>query len=198
MSAKITFILIAILFVSVYLKQINASNNQMKQRPKKIDNFTLKDINGKPHSLNDFKNKKAIVLVFISTECPVSNGYNKRMMEINKFFSNKDVEFIGINSNKQETIEDIKKHADDHKFDFLILKDSDNIVANKLGASVTPEAYVLNSNFQILYHGRIDDSRRDEDVKSQDLKNAISSVLKGERIQNSETKAFGCTIKKVD
>lgn len=190
--------LFSTILIIATLNQLKAADDQQKNILKNVENFTLKDYNGKPHSLNDFKNKKAIVLVFISTECPVSNGYNERMKEINKYFGDKDVEFIGINSNKQETPDDIKKHADDNKLDFLILKDTDNIVANKLGASVTPEAYVLNNNFQILYHGRIDDSRREEDVKNQDLKNAISSVLRGEKILHSDTKAFGCTIKKVD
>lgn len=164
----------------------------------KVENFTLNDVNGKSHSLTDFENSKAIVLMFISTECPVSNGYNKRMKNIYSSFTDKNISFIGINSNQQENVSDIKQHAKDNGFEFLILKDENNVIADKLGATVTPEVYVLNSNLEILYHGRIDDSRREEDVKSEDLKNVLDSVLKGVNISLAETKAFGCTIKRVN
>ena len=63
---------------------------------------------------------------------------------------------------------------------------------------MTPEIYVLNSSLEILYHGRIDDSRRESDVSSHDLRNALYQVLDGKPVTVSETKAFGCTIKKVD
>lgn len=164
---------------------------------KKIDNFVLNDYNGKSHSLYDFKNAKAIVLVFVSTQCPVSNAYNDRMESLYKDFKGKNVEFIGINANKEETPEDIKQHAQGHNLTFTILKDLNNKIADKLGARVTPEAYVLNSNFELLYQGRIDDSRSGDDIKSQDLRTAINDVLSGKPVSVGQTKAFGCSIKRV-
>jgi peroxiredoxin len=164
---------------------------------KKVDNFVLNDYNGKSHSLSDYKNAKAIVLVFISTQCPVSNAYNDRMETLYRDFKGKDVEFIGINANKEETPEDIRQHAQSHNLTFTILKDLNNKIADKLGASVTPEAYVLNNNFELQYHGRIDDSRSGDDIKSQDLRTAISDVLNQKTVSVGQTKAFGCTIKRV-
>jgi len=95
-------------------------------------------------------------------------------------------------------IEEIKKHAAENKFTFPVLKDWQNVIADKFGASFTPEVYLLNSRFEILYHGRIDDSRRENEVKSRDLKNALDEILTGKPVSVSETKAFGCTIKRVN
>jgi peroxiredoxin len=164
---------------------------------KKVENFSLEDYNGKKHSLTDYSSSKVIVLMFISTQCPVSNGYNERMVQLSKDYASLGVTFIGINANKQETVEDIKKHATDHGFPFPVLKDWKNVIADKLEASVTPEVFVLNKNFEILYHGRIDDSRRESEIKSRDLRAALDAVLAGKKVANEETKAFGCSIKRV-
>ncbi len=164
----------------------------------KVENFKLKDYNGKEFQLNDFKNSKAIVIIFIATQCPVSNAYNSRMEKLYEEYKNKGIAFIGINSNKQESVEEIKEHAKKNNLNFIILKDVNNIIADKFKASVTPEVFVLNSNLEILYHGRIDDSRKEEEVKSEDLRNALNEILEGKKVTITETKAFGCTIKRVN
>lgn len=119
------------------------------------------------------------------------------MAEIFKDYKDKGIAFVGINSNKQESVEEIKKHAADNNLQFPILKDEKNIIADKFSASVTPEVYVLNSNFEVLYHGRIDDSRKESDVKTKDLRTALDEILGGKSVSNTKTKAFGCTIKRV-
>jgi peroxiredoxin len=166
--------------------------------PVKAENFTLPDYNGVKHALADFNKSKAVVLMFIATQCPVSNGYNTRMVSLFNDYKDKNVVFIGINSNKEESVEEVKQHAKDHGFEFTVLKDDKNIIADKFGASVTPETFVLNPSLEILYHGRIDDSRREADVTSHDLRNALDEILAGKPVSVSTTKAFGCTIKKID
>jgi peroxiredoxin len=164
---------------------------------KKVENFSLEDYSGKKHALADYSSSKAIVLMFIATQCPVSNAYNDRMVQLYKDYTGKKVTFVGINSNKQESADDIKNHAKEHGFEFPILKDWNNAIADKLGASVTPEIFVLDKNFNILYHGRIDDSRRESEVTSQDLRAALDAVLAGKEVAIEETKAFGCSIKRI-
>jgi peroxiredoxin len=119
------------------------------------------------------------------------------MVHLYKEYASKGVAFVGINANKQETVEEIKEHAKEHGFSFPVLKDNSNIVADKLAASVTPEIFVLNRKLEVLYHGRIDDSRRASDVKSEDLRNALNELLAGKPVAVAETKAFGCTIKRI-
>jgi peroxiredoxin len=163
----------------------------------KVENFTLKDYNGKEHSLADYQESKAIVLMFIATQCPVSNAYNSRMVALYKDYQDKGIAFIGINSNKQESVEEIAEHLKKNDFKFPVLKDDKNVIADKVKAQVTPEIYVLNSDFQVLYHGRIDDSQRASNIKSKDLRNALDEILAGKSVTTTTTKAFGCTIKRV-
>jgi peroxiredoxin len=176
----------------ILLTHLNAA-----EPTKKISNFTLEDYNGFKHSLTDYSASKAIVVIFISTQCPVSNAYNERMVQLNKDFSGKGIVFIGINSNKQESVLEMKEHAKNNGFLFPILKDHNNIIANAFSSSVTPEVFVLNPKLDVLYHGRIDDSRRISEVRSEDLRSALEAILAGKSIAVRETKAFGCTIKRI-
>ncbi len=181
------------LFTLVFILSVNT----LASDPVKVENFKLKDYNGKEHQLSDYKDSKAIVIMFIATQCPVSNAYNERMEKIYNLYKNKEVSFIGINSNKAELVPEIKSHAKSNNLTFTILKDDKNVIADKFGASVTPEIYVLNSDFDVLYHGRIDDSQREQNVKSNDLQNALDEILNGKNVSTPKTKAFGCTIKRI-
>jgi peroxiredoxin len=163
----------------------------------KVENFTLKDYKGNSHSLSDYKDSEAIVVMFIATRCPVSNAYNSRMVDIYNDYTEKGLTFLGINSNKQEDIDEVAEHSKDNKFAFPVLKDDNNIIADKFDAQVTPEIYVLNPLLKVLYHGRIDDSQRERNVKSRDLRVALDEILAGKSVSTTTTKAFGCTIKRV-
>jgi peroxiredoxin len=164
----------------------------------KVDDFKLKDYSGESHSLYDYRNSKAIVVMFIATRCPVSNAYNSRMVKLQEDYEKSNIVFLGINSNKQEDIEEIASHSKENGFKFPVLKDLNNVIADKFGAEFTPEVFVLNSELDVLYHGRIDDSRKEENVKVQDLRQALNEILTGKKVTNKNTKAFGCTIKRVD
>ena len=164
---------------------------------KKVSDFTLDDYNGTKHSLTQYRASKAIVLMFVATQCPVSNAYNERMVKLYADYREKGITFLGINSNKQEGVDEIRNHSKEHGFEFPVLKDWNNAIADKLQASVTPEIYVLNGNLEVLYHGRIDDSQRENRITTTDLRTALDSVLSGKPVPIQETKAFGCTIKRI-
>lgn len=187
-----------ILVFSFLLATLLSGNSPIikSSESKSYDKFSLSDYNNKLYSLEDFTNKKAIVIMFVSTNCPVSNAYNGRMAQIEKDLGD-EFAFVGINSNKNENIAEIKQHAADNNLKFVILKDSNNVVADKFEASFTPEVYVLNNDLELLYHGRIDDSRKIENVSVSDLRNALNEIKLGKKISVTETKAFGCSIKRV-
>jgi peroxiredoxin len=147
-------------------------------------------------SLYDQKNKKAIVLMFIATRCPVSNDYNERMAAVAKAYAGKGVQFFGINSNRTEPASEIAEHAKSNGFTFPVLQDEGNRVADAYGARVTPEVYVLDSNMMLRYHGRIDDSQKPQAVQKNELREALDAVLAGRAPANARTKAFGCSIKR--
>ena len=163
----------------------------------KLVPFSLKDYTGKAVDLKAYEGKKAVVLMFIATECPVSNAYNDRMAALAKDYSSKDVAVIGINANRAEDTARIAEHAKEHGLSFTILKDVDNVQADRFGAQVTPETFVFDKSWTLRYHGRIDDNQKGDNIQSQDLRNALEAVLAGKEVAVKETKAFGCTIKRV-
>jgi len=162
-----------------------------------VKDFTLKDYLGNEHSLSDYKDSKAIVIIFVATRCPVSNAYNTRMEKLFEDYKVKDVAFLGINSNKSESVAEIKEHAKEKNLNFTILKDEGNVIADMFEASHTPEAYILNKDLSILYHGRIDNSQRESEITSKDLRKALNEILAGKEVSNPQTKAFGCSIKRI-
>ena len=161
-----------------------------------IDDFTLPDADNKEHSLKSLAGKNGTVLIFIAVQCPVSNAYNERMAKLAEDYKAKGIAIIGINSNVAEDCAAVKAHAAEHKLSFPILKDAGNKIADKLGASVTPEAYFIDMNNKLLYHGRIDNARNPAQLETSDLRNALDAALAGKTIEKTEAKAFGCTIKR--
>lgn len=154
---------------------------------------------GKPVALKDLvARNKATVLMFIATQCAVSNAYNTRMAELGKEYQAKGIAVIGINSNKNEPVREIVEHAKKQGFTFPVLKDDGNKIADAYDAQHTPEIYVVDAKGVLVYHGRIDESQRDpKAVKSPDLRNALEAILAGKPVPAAETKAFGCSIKRV-
>jgi len=161
-----------------------------------IEDFTLPDTDNKDRSLKSLAGKNGTVLLFIAVQCPVSNAYNERMAKLAEDYKAKGIVVIGINSNVAEDAAAVKAHATEHKLSFTILKDPGNKIADRLGASVTPEAYFIDSNNKLLYHGRIDNSRNAAQVESSDLRNALDAALANKAIEKTEAKAFGCSIKR--
>jgi peroxiredoxin len=161
-----------------------------------IEDFTLPDVDNKDRSLKSLAGKNGTVLLFIAVQCPVSNAYNERMEKLAADYNAKGIAIVGINSNVAEDATAVKAHAAEHKLSFPILKDPGNKIADKLGATVTPEAYFLDANNKLVYHGRIDNSRNAAQVESNDLRNALDAALSGKAVEKTEAKAFGCSIKR--
>jgi peroxiredoxin len=161
-----------------------------------IEDFTLPDYDNKDRSLKSLAGKNGTVLIFVAVQCPVSNAYNERMEKLAQEYQAKGIAVIGINSNVAEDAAAVKNHASTHNLTFPILKDPGNKIADKFGASVTPEAYLIDRNNKLVYHGRIDNARNAAEVQSADLRNAIEATLSGKPIEKTEAKAFGCSIKR--
>jgi peroxiredoxin len=161
--------------------------------------FSLTTLDGKSFSLAQaVKSHKAVVVMFIATKCPYSNAYNDRMRDMSAAYEKQGILFVGINSNKTEPAEEVASHAKQHGFAFPLMKDPGNKVADLYDASHTPEIYVVDPQGKLVYHGRIDENYEDSNhVTSPDLKNALDQILAGKSVVKAETKAFGCSIKRV-
>lgn len=162
-----------------------------------IDDFKLPDTDGKDHSLRSLAGSKGAVVIFIATKCPVSNAYNERMEKLAQEYKAKGINFIGINSNNTEPVAEVKSHATEKGLTFTILKDDGNKIADRLGATRTPEAYVLDAGMKLVYHGRIDNSQKVEGITSEDLRDALNEMLAGKAVTKTGGAAFGCSIKRV-
>ena len=160
--------------------------------------FTLPDFSGEEYSLETAaQGSQGVVIIWVSTRCPVSNDYNERMVELAGRYQAEGFRFLGINSNKAESTSEMGTHAEKHNLNFPVLKDEGNVIADKYHASVTPEVFLIDPQGILRYHGRIDDSRDPSGITSQDLKGALDAMLEGGEITTKEAKAFGCTIKRV-
>ena len=163
-----------------------------------IADFKLPDAaSGATRSLASLKGANGTVLIFVSTQCPVSNAYNERMEKLATDYKARGINVIGINANKTETMDDIKRHAAEKNLTFPILKDTDNKIADKLGAQVTPEAFFLDADNRLVYHGRIDNARNAANLSTSDLREALDAKLAGKAVAKTEARAFGCSIKRI-
>ena len=140
---------------------------------------------------------KVTVVAFISTKCPISNAYNDRMSALYREYSGRGVQFIFVNANANENAAEVAEHAKSAAFPFAVYKDMGNELADRFGAMATPETYIIDPGGVLRYHGYVDDSTNEARVKNRGLKNAIDAVLGGTDVPQRETKAFGCTIKRV-
>ncbi len=161
-----------------------------------IDDFKLPDIDGAERSLKSLTGKNGAVLIFISVQCPVSNGYNERMEKLAQDYKARGINVVGINSNVTEPISAVKAHAAGKHFTFAVLKDDGNKIADRLGATRTPEAYVIDASGKLVYHGRIDNSQNTANITSNDLREALDELLSGKAISKTGGAAFGCSIKR--
>lgn len=162
-----------------------------------MENFSLPDTNGQTHNLDAIKGDKGAVIVFLSAQCPVVKAYNQRINEIAAAYKAKGINFIGINSNVTESADWVKSHAAE-TYSFPVLIDKGNVVADKLGATVTPEVYYVDSKRVLIYHGAIDNDKSATNITEEYLKSAFDLFLAGQKVARTTAKAFGCSIKRVE
>ena len=162
----------------------------------KLENFTLPDLSGTQQSFDKLKGKNGAVLVWVSAQCPVVKAYNARINQIADELKAKGINLIGINSNATESLEYATSGAKDAGYKFPVLIDKGNVLADKLGASVTPEFFYFDKENVLLYHGALDNDRSGKNVTINYLRDAFDSALKKQPIKTSKTNAFGCSIKR--
>ncbi|HEY1597982.1 MAG TPA: redoxin domain-containing protein [Pirellulales bacterium] len=171
----------------------------------KIDDFSLKNQFGKEYSLADVKDADVVVVAFVGAECPLAKLYGPRLADLAAKFKDSKVAFLAIDSNRQDSIEEIAAYASRHHIDFPLLKDAGNKIADQFGAERTPEMFVLDSSRVVRYHGRIDDQygfadgvgyQRPEATRG-DLAEAINELVAGQGVSVPSTEAVGCKIGRV-
>ncbi len=166
---------------------------------KKIDDFTLSDARGKAVSLHGQKDRKAVVVVFLSFDCPVSTSYSTALAELARAYEKRGVAFLAVNSSDDGGVAELAKKAEEYKLPFPLLKDDRHVAADTFKATSVPEAFVLDHNFVLRYRGRIDDGwtarlKRNPRPQRADLKLALDELLAGKDVSVPATLTVGCPI----
>ena len=190
-----------VIFIGIAGSGVTAEKSEKVELDAIVKDFTLKAADGASHALYQLtEEKSATVVLFLATQCPIATDYADRVVDLVRTYgekSGKKVQFIGINSNKQETLQEIAEYSKKHGFEFPVLKDLENKIANYFGAKRTPEVFLLDTERILRYAGAIDNSPK-EPTKHY-LKDALDLVIAGKEIpeKSKKTRAVGCTIKRV-
>jgi len=176
----------------------------------KAPNFKLRGVDKKNYSLADFKRAQILVVVFTCNHCPTAQYYEERIKKMVEDYKKKGVALVAISPNDPKSVrldelgytdlsdsfEEMKIRAKYKKFNFPYLYDGDKQeTARAYGPVATPHAFVFDKDRILRYAGRIDNSEREEYVKSHDLRDALEALLAGREPEVKETKTFGCSIK---
>lgn len=179
--------------------------NSLMAQTKRIENFSLPDaVSGNTIALNNFQDRKVVVVLFTSNFCPYSKLYEERFSSLVKNYPGGDVAFLMINPNdpresSEDSMEAMKAKAQSWGLDIPYLADKDQAVSKMFGASKTPEVFVLSnkpSRFTVAYSGALDDNPQvAQDVNQNYLKQAIDAVLQGKVVNTPHKRPVGCMIK---
>ena len=158
--------------------------------------FELKDFRGKSWPSSQFESK-AVAVVFFGVECPLVKLYTPTLSKLKSKLGD-DLQIIGINSNRQDSISEIENFAKQTGAEFPLLKDPANRIADQFDAARTPEVFLFNAQRRLAYHGAIDDQFTYGKQKSKSetnyLADAIDSILKNETPAIESTETEGCII----
>ena len=165
-----------------------------------LPGFELKSAEGKLIKSAEFKNKKALAVVFVGVECPLVKLYSSRLTKLISKFGD-DFQVLGINSNRHDSISEMQFFAKQTKVKFPLLKDPANRVADKFGAMRTPEVFLFDANQKLIYRGAIDDQYsygiQKPKSKNDYLADAVTATLAGDKPRVAQTKAEGCIIGRI-
>ena len=158
-----------------------------------IAEFALRDYRGREWSLSELADHRFVVVLFLGTECPLAKLYAGRLTQLAEEYGPRGVAFLGIDSNRQDSLTEILHFARIHGIEFPVLKDVGNRVADQFAAERTPEVFVLDSERRVRYRGRIDD-QFDIGVQraapqSRDLQCALDKLLAGGQVAAPRTTA---------
>ncbi len=164
-----------------------------------VIDLALRDAQGKLHQSADWRDRKGVVFFLLGTECPVSNGYSPEMARIVAEYGPRGVAAFGVHPDPDVTPEAAASHAAEYRLGMPILLDSTQELAEAAGASVTPEAIVIDDGGMVVYRGRIDDTyapdgKRRDRPSTRDLRDAIDTLIAGKTRAPVVRPAFGCPL----
>jgi len=165
--------------------------------------FALTDVvTGKTVRRDDFRGNKGLLVLFICAHCPYVKHVEKGLAAFGKDYSGKQMGIVAISSNDAETYPEdnpagLKRQAETHGFSFPYLYDVTQNVARSYKAACTPDIFLFDSDFKLVYRGQFDGSRPGNGVAvtGEDLRAATDAVLAGKKPSADQRASIGCNIK---
>jgi thiol-disulfide isomerase/thioredoxin len=172
--------------------------------------FSLPGIDGKTHTLDEYKAAKVLVIVFTCDHCPTAQLYESRLKKLVEDYKGKSVQFVMIEPNDPEAVrldelawtdvgdglEDMKVRAAYRHFNFPYLYDgATQATANAYGPKATPHVFIFDAQRKLRFEGRVDNNQRESLVTTQDTRNAIDALLADKPVAVDHTGVFGCSTK---
>jgi peroxiredoxin len=185
-----------------YQRLVAASILTLAAFGKELPKFSLIDTSGVTHSDSEFK-ASDVVLYFITTDCPISNGYVPEMNRIAKDYASRGVRFYAVMTDTSVPVADVQKHAKDFAYSFPVLLDPTQILVKYTNADTNPESVVISRQRGIVYMGRIDDKvagfgQQRPQATQHELRDAIDAALAGKPVVKAMTTPIGCSIVRVN
>lgn len=166
----------------------------------KVEDFNLKGVDGKMHSLSSY-NDNGTIVIFTSNHCPYAVLYEDRIIALEKKYGAKGLHVLAINPNDssieaEDSFENMVSRSKDKGFNFPYLVDEGQQVYPKFGATRTPHVFLVNKDQVLVYQGGIDDNARDASgVSEKYLEIAIDEMLAGKALSSTSSRPTGCSIK---
>ena len=155
------------------------------------------DVDGRDRTPLAITVNRAVVLLFVTNDCPIANSYAPEIQRIQKAYAGAKFDFYLVYVDPALSAKAAKQHARDYGYTFPALLDRTQALARFTGATVTPEAAIVGANGKVLYRGRIDDryvdfgkSRAQPTIR--DLRNALDAVAQGKPVPPATGRAIGC------
>jgi peroxiredoxin len=166
-----------------------------------VKDFRLRDLTKDQEtfiSLSDFRDKKAVVLVFTSYTCTACEDYEGRIRKLPKDFEGKDVAVLGVRSSAEDDAAGMRKYAEEKGFRFPFLDDPGNVLADALGVAATPTFFVIDRKGVLRYRGSYDDAFFEDRATKTYVHDAVRALLEGREVPLKSTRAVGCHLPRVE
>ena len=192
--------MIRITFLALSLGVLYGTDISSSFASEPLDTWRFTDIEGKLHQPFDDKSTRGIVLVFISTDCPIANAYQPLLQRLAEKHAKNGIRLFMIHPDRELTVEKARKHASDFKIKQPVVIDTDLSLSRQVGATVTPESFVFTrGQSSPVYQGRIDNlyagfGRKRNVATTHELADALAAVVAGLPVAISKTKPLGCFI----
>ena len=191
---------IAIIFSLLLFSCAPEEKKTVPVNSSQINTLTLKSLDGKTSSVNALvKNHSATVFYFLMPGCPMCESYTRTVNELDKKFSSNGISFSVVFSSPDYSDEEIISFRKDFKLSLPFYRDSAFVFTRVLGATVTPEVFVLDSTATVLYSGSIDNwayatGKKRMEATEFFLNDALENIVYGKPVAVKSTTAYGCLI----